>query len=266
MNKMLVLAFNSQEDAHKGLDALNALDSNGDITLYATAILTKDNKGDVELLKEADEGPVGTTIGMLSGSLIGLLGGPTGAVAGMSIGGMTGLLADMWHSGVSLDFLDEISELLVPGKTVVLAEADEDWVVPVNEAAKQLGGNVFRRARKDVIEDQLAQESAVLDEEAREIHNELKKDTGEAKAAAKQTLESIKNRVRTISETIDSNLEHANDETKAKVKTLQEKMKKASKERRVKYEKQIAHIKENQKIRNEKLKKARQLTKEALAM
>ena len=36
-----------------------------------------------------------------------------------------GLMADMYNAGVSDDFLDEVAEVLTPGKYAVLAEVEE---------------------------------------------------------------------------------------------------------------------------------------------
>lgn len=75
MNKMLVAVFNSETVAFEGLAALKDLHENGDITLYATAVLVKDASGMVSLKQTADEGPVGTALGMLAGSMVGPAGG-----------------------------------------------------------------------------------------------------------------------------------------------------------------------------------------------
>ena len=82
MNKMLVAVFESENKAYEGLSALKDLHYNGDITLYATAVVSKNEKGELHLNTAADQGPIGTATGLLTGSLIGLLGGPIGFVVG----------------------------------------------------------------------------------------------------------------------------------------------------------------------------------------
>jgi uncharacterized membrane protein len=265
MDKMLVAAFDTEKDAYKGLDALKDLDERGDITLYATAVLVRDPSGAVRVKQSADEGPVGTAVGMLTGAIVGLLGGPVGVAAGATVGSLTGLVSDVESTGVNVDFLDEVSEVLAPGKSAVLAEIDEDWVTPIDTKIGQLGGLVFRRPRYEVVEDQLARESAALNKEAKELHNELKEERAENKAAAQKRLESIQNRLKSIASKANAKVDQVNEETKAKVNALQAQMKKAREERRAKIEKRTAEIKADQKVRSEKLRQARELTKEALA-
>ena len=49
MNKMLVAVFDTEPAAYEGLNALKQLHADGDITLYATAVLAKDSSGAVSV-------------------------------------------------------------------------------------------------------------------------------------------------------------------------------------------------------------------------
>jgi uncharacterized membrane protein len=264
MDKMLVTVFETETDGYKGLDALKGLDENGDITLYATAVLVKKPNGRVEVKQEADEGPVGTAVGMLTGAMVGLLGGPVGFAAGASVGGLTGLVFDAGSAGVNLDFLEEVSEILTPGKTAVLAEIDEEWVTPVNTKIGQLGGKVFRRPRYEVIDDQVARESEAFSQEVKELQEELKEGREETKAAAGKTLKSVQKRLKETEAKAQARLEQINEETKAKINNLEARSKNADKERKEKINKRIAELKADQKARSEKLQQARKLAREAL--
>src|SRR5690349_10769777 len=137
MNKMLVAVFDTEPAAFEGLQALKDLHRDGDITLYATAVLVKDFSGAVSVQQTADVGPLGTAVGMLTGSATGLLAGEAGAAAGLaagaiagpigvavgfSLGALTGLMIDLSHSGVNVDFVDEVSKAMIPGKAAVVAE------------------------------------------------------------------------------------------------------------------------------------------------
>ena len=76
MNKMLVAIFDRESAAYEGLSALKDLHRDGDISLYSSAVVVKDNAGKVELKQAADGGPVGTALGLLTGSLIGIWAAP----------------------------------------------------------------------------------------------------------------------------------------------------------------------------------------------
>ncbi len=78
------------------------------------------------------------------GSLIGVLGGPVGLVAGALTGGFLGAIVDLSDSGVSTDFIEDVSKALIPGKVAVAAEVNEHWITPVDSRMEQLGGVVFR--------------------------------------------------------------------------------------------------------------------------
>ena len=109
MNKIIVAVFESETDAYKGVDVLRDLHSKGDISLYSSAVLVKDILGKVEVKQSTDEGPVDTAFGLLTGSMVGLLGGPVGVAVGASIGSMTGMLFDLGRAGVSIDFIDKVN-------------------------------------------------------------------------------------------------------------------------------------------------------------
>src|SRR6476659_7717722 len=94
MNKMLVAVFNDENKAFEGLSAIKDLHKKGDITLYATAVVSKDEKGELHLNTSSDDGPVGTATGFFTGSLIGLLGGPIGLAIGAATGAFVGLIFD----------------------------------------------------------------------------------------------------------------------------------------------------------------------------
>ncbi len=264
MNKMLVATFNTETEAYKGLDALKDLHEKGDITLYAATVLVKDSSGTTSIKQAADEGPVGTALGMLAGGVIGLLGGPVGVAVGATAGGMTGLLSDLGNAGVDADFVDEVSEVLTPGRSAVLAEIDEDWVTPVDTKLGQLGASIFRRPRSEVIEDQLARESAALNAEEKELKEELKQSKAETKASVQEKLKSVQKKLKTKQDEAKEKLEQMNNEAKAKIKVLQDQMREAHDQRKAQIEKRISEVKANQKVRSEKLEKARKLAGEAL--
>lgn len=266
MNKMLVAVFDTETAAYQGLDALRELHVKGDITLYATAVVNKNQSGAVKVKQEEDSGPANTALGMLTGALVGLLGGPAGLAVGAASGGFVGLLLDIDYAGVNIDFLNEVSRLLAPGKSAILAEIDEDWVTPVNTKLEQLGGEILRRPRLEVIEDQLVSEAEAFQEEVAELKEEMKESNEETKAAARNTLESVQLRVKAIAEKAEAKLAQVNNEAEAKINGLKDQMKSATEEKKAKIQERIDGIKADQEMRGKKLRQASQLAKEALLL
>jgi hypothetical protein len=50
--------------------------------------------------QEGDQGPLGTTVGLLIGTLVGLVGGPIGAAAGAAAGAYGGGMFDLVRVGI----------------------------------------------------------------------------------------------------------------------------------------------------------------------
>lgn len=109
---MVVITFDNEKSAYAGTKALQVLDDEGSIALYAAAVVAKDAEGKTSVKEAADEGPLGTAVGMLSGTMVGLLGaaagaGPAGPVValGMSAGTLMGAMADLTDLGIDSGFI-----------------------------------------------------------------------------------------------------------------------------------------------------------------
>jgi uncharacterized membrane protein len=94
MDKILVVIFDDENKAYEGSRTLQDLHNEGSITVYAKAVIAKDASGQVSVKQTDDEGPVGTAVGLLTGSLLGLLAGPVGFVVGASAGMFSGMMYD----------------------------------------------------------------------------------------------------------------------------------------------------------------------------
>ena len=264
MNKMLVAVFDNESAAYEGLRALKDLHKEGDISLYATAVIAKNPAGTISVKQSADEGPAGTALGMLTGSVVGLLGGPVGVVAGASMGGLTGALFDLRDADIDITFVDEVSKALRPGKAAVLADAEETWSAPVDTRIGKLGGLVFRRLRSEVVEDQLLRESAAFDAELKQLQEELAQARAEDKAAVQKEIDAAKKRLDVMRTQAKARSTQLKNELDAKVASLMDQIKHAGEIRKAKLEKRVAHLKTDWGTRSAKLQRAQELAKEAL--
>ena len=264
MHRMLVTVFDSEPVAYQGLNALKHLHDNGDISLYATAVVARVPSG--ALVQEAtDQGPAGTALGMLTGGLVGLLGGPAGALAGADLGGMAGAIADLNSTGVNVDYIDEVSKALTPGKVAVLADVDEAWTTPVDTAVGQLGGKVFRRARSEVVEDQLVRAGNEFKAELTELKDELRQATGDNKAAVQREIDRVKKQLEATRAQEQQRVSQLKTEADARVASLRDQMNRANADRKAKIEKRINDVKASLDSRNAKLNEAERSVTEALA-
>jgi uncharacterized membrane protein len=265
MDKMLVVVFDSESKAYDGSKALQELQNEGSINLYAKAVIARDAGGKVEVKQAGDMGPVGTTVGLLTGSLIGLIGGPVGVAIGATVGMSGGVLYDLAHLGIGEDFLSEVEQSLLPGKSAVVAEVWEEWTMPIDTRMEALGGVVFRRASVEVVDEQIERDVATLNAELAELEAERDQATGEAKAKLQAKVDAAKSKLQAAQNAIQARIEASQKETEAKIKSLQEQAAKESGKRKAKREARIAELKADHKRRSDLLKQAWELTKKALS-
>jgi len=265
MNKMLVAVFNNDTQAYEGLTALKELHREGDITLYASAVLSKDTSGKVNMKQTVDDGPVGTALGMLTGSMVGLLAGPVGLAVGATYGALTGLLFDLNNAGIDVQFVDDVSKALSPGKAAVLADVDEDWRTPVDARIGKLNGVVFRRLRSEVAEDQLTREAAAFKADVQQLEEELAEAHADHKAAIQKQIDDAKTKLQVTRDLVQKRVDQTKREADAKIASLQEQLKQASARHKARIEKRIAEIRASLEAKNAKLKEAGRLVAEALA-
>lgn len=263
MNKMLVAVFADEKAAFEGQSALKDLHKKGDITLFASAVISKDEKGAVHLNTAAEAGPGGVATGLFAGGLIGLLGGPIGFAVGASTGAIAGLIFDVSKDDMSTAFVDEVSKALTNGKTAVIAEIDETWTVPVDTRLDALNAMIFRRLRYEVAEEQLTRESEATKAEYKNLKEELKEAGEENKAKIKAAIDKLQIKSKALKDQINRKLKETKDQLEVKVNTMEEQRKDAKEKRKAKIEKRITEVKAEYNTRTEKLKHASQLIGEA---
>lgn len=266
MNKILVAVFDSEKAAYDGVTALKDLHRDGDISLYASTVIAKDDAGTVVTRQAADSGPLGTLVGIVGGSLVGLLGGPAGALVGGWLGAGAGLMYDLFSAGVGYDFVTEVGATLTPGKVALVADVDESWTTPVDSRFEALGATVFRRYPGDVADEQLAREAEAAESEMRQLAAELEKAEGEARAKAQATAAAQRAKIEAIIGRIDSASAHAETELEARMAKLEAQLDAVAESARSRIEARISEAKAAHRARQEKLGEARVHAKAALEL
>ncbi len=264
MNKLLVAVFDNETAADAGLNALRALHAAGDITLYATGVLARDAKGAVSVRKSMDSGPTGTVTGLAVGSLIGLLGGPVGMAIGAVTGSVAGAVRDFWVAGVGLDFVEAATQHLQPGKVALVAEIEEEWVIPVDAALEAAGGQVFRRARSEVAEAQFDHDIAAFKAEIKELESEASHASGAAKTKLQAKLATTKASLDDAVHRGQQRVDKLKQEAEAKAASLKLQLGQAKGDVKARIEDRMKRVKSAYHARGAKLAQAWNLTKEAL--
>jgi uncharacterized membrane protein len=255
-DKMIVAVFDNEKNAYEGAKALKDLHAEGSITLYASAVIAKDAGGKVNVMQMADQGPIGTGLGLATGTLIGLLGGPVGVAVGAGAGAFGGMLYDFANVGVGEDFLEEVAQEMKPGKVAVVAEVQEEWVMPLDTRIEAVGGTVIRRMRGEVLDSQIERDETALKAEIAKLKAEHALARQESKAklevkinAANARLQEIRNRAKTAAEATEKEME-------AKAKALKEQVANAQGEAKAKLEARITKMQSDYKERARKLHQA----------
>ncbi|RTL57262.1 MAG: DUF1269 domain-containing protein [Sphingobacteriales bacterium] len=263
MNKMLIAVFETEQKAYEGLTALKSLHANGDITLYANAVIHKDQNGKILVLNRSDEGPVGTGVGLITGSLLGLLGGPLGLAIGAVTGSMAGLIYDVNVDDVNTRFADDVATALSNGKTAIVCEIDETWAIPVDTKMQALNGVVFRRLRYEVEDEQINREAEAISNEYKQLKEEFIEAREADKAKIKTSIEKLKNKAQVVNNHLKNKMEESKNQFDAKVNAMKDQMKNANEKRKAKLQKRIDALTQEYNARSAKLKQAAKLVGEA---
>jgi uncharacterized membrane protein len=263
-NKILVSVFDSERTAFEGLTALKDLHRDGDITLYASTVIAKDTSGTVSVREAADRGPNGTLVGIVTGGLVGLLGGPAGVAVGAYVGGFGGLMYDLFKAGVSMDFVDEVSASLIPGTAAVVADIDETWVTPIDTRLGLLGGTTFRRLPGEVVDTELIRETDAARAELEQLRTELRETAGEAKANVERAVDAQRRKLEALDERIGKTIDQQNAEFQARLSTLREQRAKARDSQRQQIDARMDELQASHEARTAKLEEARRLAKQSI--
>lgn len=264
MNKMLVVVFDTEAGAEAGTRALRHLDSEGDITLYALGVIAKDADGRVSVRKATDSFGIGAGTGLAVGGLIGLLGGPVGVVAGAAAGTLLGTLRDFWVAGVGLGFIEEASSFLKPGKTAVVAEVEEEWVIPVDSAMEAAGGMVIRRARTDVLQDEFDRDIAATETEITQLEAAFRQASGAVQSRLQARIDTMEADLSRTSLRAKRKLVDLQRETEGRIQNVEAQVAKAQGQALAQLEARLARVRSACVERTDKLSQAWGLAKEAL--
>jgi len=263
VDKIVAVVFNDEKEAYEGLRSFRDLHGDGSITLYSGAVVAKDASGKVAV-RDTSESPAGTVFGLLTGSLVGFLGGPIGVAVGASAGTLFGAAFDLTRAGIAGDFLEEVSEYLLPGRTAVIAELDEEWQAPIDNRMEALGGHVFRRNRIDVEDAYYERQIAAYRDELIALEAERQKASAERKARIEARVEDTRHKLQDKQDQLNARIESVKREGEAKIESLQQQLKTARDERKQRLEKRLAEIQADYRERSDKLRQAWELTKSAL--
>jgi len=223
MDRMLVVVFDNESKAYEGKKALQQLDNEGSISVYAYAVLAKHADGTASIKQGDDVGPVGTLIGTSVGSLVGLLGGPVGAAIGATIGATNGSIFDLHNVRIADDFIDDVTKALTPNKVAVVAQVDEEWITPVDTRMEALGGTVYRRALSDVTDTVNQEELTAMKADLAQFKAELATARADRQAKIQEKINQLDSKIEAHQQRVQDRRRAAERQAQAKAQRLKSK-------------------------------------------
>jgi len=237
MHRILVVLFDSESQAHEGRRVLKDLHHEGSVTVYAAAIVTRDHDGQVRVNELRDEGAAPLLASPVIGGLVGLLGGalgaafgiglvtvPFGILSGTTVAGFVSLMLDFVKVADRQQFATDVGTYLVAGKAALIADVDEERMLPVDIRLEAEGGIVYRQPRNDADYLVVERELKALRTEYDALQEEYASATGpdRAKLEAKSDVvkAQLQGKVKQAREQME--MEHAVAEAKLKLLKEQE--------------------------------------------
>jgi uncharacterized membrane protein len=125
MTDLIVVIFDDVEQAGEVLGSLKSLGKEGMATLKDSAVVVKDEDGDVHVQNKAD---TGEKWGAFGGGMIGLLlASVFFPIAGLAIGaGLGALVGKMAHLNVDQKMVKEVRDNLKPGSSALFVMVSGD--------------------------------------------------------------------------------------------------------------------------------------------
>jgi uncharacterized membrane protein len=264
MNKVVFVGFDTESQAYEGERALLDMHREGTLTLFNDAVVVKEPGGRVAVRRAPDAEPVGTFGGMVTGGLVGLLGGPVGAAVGFGAGTLIGAAFDLTQEGLDRDFVEDVGARLEPGKAAVIAEIDESWQVPLDTRMDALGGRVVRQTRTQIEDAYLERSVEVAQQELVGLEAEKRAQvvTAQTEKARKQAetlqakIDEAQRKLRKKEDELAAKMRAVKDEGAKKIAVLESQKATAAAESKAQLDDRLAEVRRDYDGRTKRLQEA----------
>ena len=153
MSNLIVMTFNTPDEASRVRETLRDLERTGRLSLDDAAVIRKDAAGTLAVDNEVDRG---VKIGALGGGLLGLVLSfvfpLAGLVLGVAGGALVGRMADL---GIDQQFVQDVSASLQPNSSALFAIVrDADPTVAI-AALEPYQGTLYHTTLDPSVEEEL---------------------------------------------------------------------------------------------------------------
>lgn len=264
MDKMVAIIFDSEKDVKAGDKILNKLAGEGQIAIFGEAVLEHSSDA-INILKSTENGPISTVFGNLVSCIVNVVGWDKSVKTPPNSETTWGLVNDVNRTLVDVEYLNEIKQMLTPGKYAIIAEINEQWVAPLNSALKPLNPIILREYRKDILDNRLQDDLFSIKKEYQELVSELKNASSDARCEIEHRMNVLKDRMQQKIELTKKRIDDIQKESTYRIDTLHNQLEKATLTAKNNIEHHINEVVEDYQSRSKKLKKAWEMTKSALS-
>jgi uncharacterized protein YlxW (UPF0749 family) len=148
----------------------------------------------------------------------------------------------------------------------LVAEIEEEWIIPVDTALEAVGGDVFRRTRDDLAGAQYDRDLAAFKSEIRELESEASHASGAVETKLRAMLATAKTNLEGAVRRAKLRVDTVRQEADAKAETLKLQLSRANGDVKARIEDRMKRVKSTYHARGVLLSQAWELTKEALAV
>ncbi len=154
MSSLVVVSFDTIDEAQNVLDILKGQKKYGNISFDDTAVVSKDMDGKVHVKNNVSHGTMTATgVGALLGLLLGTIFFPIGGLLlGAGGGALVGRLMNL---GVDGDFVKQVSESLTPGTSALFVLVDKADPAVVRAALEGHSGTIIQTTLSEEAEESL---------------------------------------------------------------------------------------------------------------
>lgn len=153
MSDVVVLTFDTIDDAEKARETVRQLERAGRLSLDDAAILVKDADGQIREHGEIDRSvKVGTGVGAALGLLLGFM-FPLGGLAVGAAGGA--LVGKLMGNHIDKNFVQEVEAALAPGSSALFLQVREGAADVLRAALAPYKGQIYQTSLSTELETQL---------------------------------------------------------------------------------------------------------------